>query len=152
MSNAGGRAAAKKAGRPKSPSAKAPSQRQLRVGEEIRHVLAGIFLRGELRDPSLADVVVTVTEVRIGPDLRRATAFVTRLGRSDIDQALPALRRAAPCLRGQLAKELRLRVAPDLSFQADTSIDYAMFVDTLLRNPVVARDLESRGEPDEEGL
>jgi ribosome-binding factor A len=124
-----------------APSSKAPSQRQLRVAEEIRHVLAGVFARGEIRDPELSDVVITVTEVRIGPDLKRATAFVTRLGRSDIAQKLPALRRAAPFLRVQVAKQLRLRVAPDLSFQADTSIDYAMHVDELLRAPDVARDL-----------
>ncbi len=135
-----------KAGPPAKPraarqSAKAPSQRQLRVAEEIRHVLAGVFQRGEIRDPELSDVVITVTEVRIGPDLKRATAFVTRLGRSDIDRKLPALRRAAPYLRGQVAKALRLRMAPDLSFQADTSIDYAMHVDSLLRAPDVARDL-----------
>jgi ribosome-binding factor A len=127
---------------PSAASAKAPSQRQLRVAEEIRHVLAGVFARGEVRDPELSDVLITVTEVRIGPDLKRATAFVTRLGRSDIAEKLPALRRAAPFLRGQVAKSLRLRVAPDLSFQADTSIDYAMHVDKLLRAPEVARDLE----------
>lgn len=126
-----------------APSSKAPSQRQLRVAEEIRHVLAGVFGRGEIRDPELADVVITVTEVRIGPDLKRATAFVTRLGRSDIAGKLPALRRAAPYLRVQVAKQLRLRVAPDLSFQADTSIDYAMHVDELLRAPEVARDLNT---------
>ena len=123
-------------------SAKAPSQRQLRVAEDIRHVLAGVFARGEIRDPELADVAVTVNEVRIGPDLKRATVFVTRLGRSDIAEKLPALRRAAPFLRAQLAKQLRLRVAPDLSFVADTSIDYAMHVDELLRSPDVARDLK----------
>ena len=105
-------------------------------------MLAGIFARGEIRDPELADVTITVTEVRIGPDLKRATAFVTRLGRSDIADKLPALRRAAPFLRTQVAKALRLRVAPDLSFQADTSIDYAMHVDELLRAPEVARDLD----------
>jgi ribosome-binding factor A len=125
-----------------SPHSKAPSQRQLRVAEEIRHVLAGVFARGEIRDPDLADVHVTVTEVRIGPDLKHAVAFVTRLGRSDIDEKLPALRRAAPFLRSQLAKSLRLRYAPDLSFQADTSIDYAMHVDELLRAPEVRRDLD----------
>ena len=124
-----------------APSSKEPTQRQLRVAEEIRHVLAGVFGRGEVRDPALADVTITVTEVRIGPDLKRATAFVTRLGRSDVADKLPALRRAAPFLRSQVAKELRLRVAPDLSFQADTSIDYAMHVDELLRAPDVARDL-----------
>jgi ribosome-binding factor A len=116
------------------------------VAEEIRHVLAGVFQRGEIRDPDLADVAITVTEVRIGPDLKRATAFVTRLGRSDVDAKLPALRRATPFLRSQVAKALRLRHAPDLSFQADTSIDYAMHVDELLRAPGVARDL---GDPPE---
>ncbi len=141
--------AAKPSGQRQSrPSAKAPSQRQLRVAEEIRHVLAGVFARGEIRDPELSDVLITVTEVRIGPDLKRATAFVTRLGRSDIGEKLPALRRAAPFLRGQVARALRLRVAPDLSFQADTSIDYAMHVDKLLRAPDVARDL-ARHEADQ---
>jgi ribosome-binding factor A len=125
---------------------KPPSQRQLRVAEEIRHVLAGIFGRGEIRDPELVDVVITVTEVRIAPDLKRATAFVTRLGRTDVAEKLPALRRAAPFLRSQLAKTLRnLRVAPEISFQADTSLDHAMVVDALLRRPEVARDLGSAG-------
>jgi len=122
-------------------SAKPPSQRQLRVAEEIRHVLAGVFLRDELRDPELAGVPITVTEVRISPDLKHATAFVTRLGRSDVAQKLPALRRAATFLRGQVAHALRLRFAPELSFQADTSIDYAMHVNDLLHAPEVARDL-----------
>jgi ribosome-binding factor A len=123
-------------------SAKAPSQRQLRVAEEIRHVLAGVFLRGEIRDPELTGISITVTEVRISPDLKHATAFVTRLGRSDVAERLPALRRAAPFLRGQVAHALKLRYAPDLSFQPDTSIDYAMHVDELLRAPDVARDLK----------
>ena len=123
------------------PAAKPPSQRQLRVAEEIRHLLAGIFARGEVRDPDLAGVSLTVTEVRISPDLRRATAFVTRLGRSDVAEKLPALRRAVPFLRRELAHALRLRYAPDLSFQADTSLDYAMHVDELLHRPEVQRDL-----------
>jgi ribosome-binding factor A len=120
---------------------KAPSQRQLRVAEEIRHVLAGVFARGEVRDPDLAGVLITVTEVRLGPDLKHATAFVTRLGRSDIGDKLPALRRAAPFLRAQLARALRLRYAPDVHFQADTSIDNAMHIDALLHAPEVARDI-----------
>ena len=146
---AGPKAASAKTGR--RLSARPPSQRQLRVGEEIRHLLAGILGRDEIRDPDLAGATLTVTEVRVGPDLKRATAFVTRLGRSDAEALLPALRRAAPFLRGQLAKSLRLRVAPDLSFQADTSIDYAMQVERLLRQPEVARDLERDGgtEPPE---
>ena len=122
-------------------AAKPPSQRQLRVAEEIRHVLAGIFARGEVRDPDLVGVVLTVTEVRVTPDLRHAIAFVTRLGRPDMAEKLPALRHAAPFLRRALAHALRLRYAPELSFQADTSIDYAMHVDELLHRPEVQRDL-----------
>lgn len=123
-----------------------PTQRQLRVAEEIRHVLAGVFARHELRDPDLADAQITVTEVRIGPDLKHATAFVWRLGRSDVAALLPALRRAAPFLRGQVAHALRLRFAPELSFQADDALEHAMEIDRLLRAPEVARDLEA---PDE---
>lgn len=120
---------------------KGPTQRQLRVSEEIRHVLSAIFLRGEFRDPEMADARVTVTEVRISPDLKNATAFVARLGRTDIDALLPALKRLAPYLRTQVAHEMRLRIAPGISFQPDTTLDYAMHVDALLRAPEVARDL-----------
>lgn len=118
-----------------------PSQRQLRVAEEIRHVLAGVFARHELRDPDLADVLITVTEVRIGPDLKHAIAFVARLGRSDVDVLLPALKRATPFLRGHVAHSLRLKFAPDLTFQPDTALEYATKIDRLLHAPQVARDL-----------
>ena len=130
-------------------ASKAPTQRQLRVSEEIRHVLSAIFLRGEFRDPELADIKVTVTEVRISPDLKNATAFVARLGRTDIEALLPALKRAAPYLRTQVAHEMRLRIAPMLSFQPDTTLDYAMHVDALLRAPEVARDLAPPAAPDD---
>ena len=114
-------------------------------------MLSAVFLRGEFRDPDLADAKITVTEVRISPDLKAATAFVARLGRSDIDALLPALARAAPFLRTQVAHEMRLRVAPTLSFQPDTSLEYAMHVDALLRRPEVARDLGGAGgEPPDE--
>jgi len=120
----------------------APSQRQLRVAEEIRHVLADVFARTEFRDPLLTGVLVTVTEVRISPDMKHATAFVTRLGRSDVAELLPGLKRVAPYLRGELAKALRnLRVIPDISFQPDTAIDYAMHIDEIMHQPEVARDL-----------
>ena len=122
-------------------SVKPPSQRQLRVAEEIRHVLAGIFTRTEFRDPDLVGVVITVTEVRMSPDLKHATAFVTRLGRSDVDKVLPALKRVAPFLRGQVGKSMKLRVAPEISFQSDTALEYAMHIDKLLHAPEVARDL-----------
>jgi ribosome-binding factor A len=132
-----------KAGRSKrEPAQKGPSQRQLRVGEEIRHVLSGIFGRGEFRDPDLASAHITVTEVRIGPDLKRATAFISRLGRSDADALIPALERATPYLRGQVAKALRLRIAPDLTFMPDLALDYAMKIDELMHRPEIARDLQ----------
>ncbi|MGC1410633.1 MAG: 30S ribosome-binding factor RbfA [Acetobacteraceae bacterium] len=118
-----------------------PSQRQLRVAEEIRHVLAGLFERRDFRDPELAAAQVTVTEVRIGPDLKHAIAFVSRLGRTDVDALLPALKRAAPYLRSQVAHGLRLRLAPELSFQPDHALEHAMEIDRLLHRPEVERDL-----------
>ncbi|MDP9095911.1 MAG: ribosome-binding factor A, partial [Pseudomonadota bacterium] len=88
-----------KAPKRRNQPAKAPTQRQLRVSEEVRHVLSAIFSRHDIRDPDLAGETITVTEVRVSPDLKAATAFVARLGRSDIDALLPALKRAAPYLR-----------------------------------------------------
>lgn len=119
-----------------------PSQRQLRVAEEIRHILAALFARREFRDPELADANVTVTEVRTSPDLKHATVFVSRLGRSDVDALLPALRRVAPFLRREVAKGTRLRSTPDLHFQPDHALDYAMRIDAAMQRPEVARDLE----------
>ena len=119
-----------------------PSQRQLRVAEEIRHILAGIFARREFRDPDLEQAELTVTEVRISPDLRHAIAFVSRLGRSDVDTLLSALKRAAPFFRAQVARALPLKFAPDLSFRSDHALDHAMDIDRLLHSPAVARDLE----------
>jgi ribosome-binding factor A len=120
---------------------KPPTQRQLRVGEEIRHVLAGLFLRGECHDPDLVHEQITITEARVAPDLKRATVYFARLGRSDADKLLPGLKRASAFLRAQVAHALRLRHVPALEFEVDTSIDYAMHVDTLLRQPAVSRDL-----------
>lgn len=118
-----------------------PSQRQLRVGEELRHVLAELLRRGDFHDPALQALNVTVTEVRISPDLRNATAFVTPLGGGNSAEAVATLRHAAPYLRGQVAQALRLRYAPALSFEADQSFDHASRIETLLHSPEVARDL-----------
>jgi ribosome-binding factor A len=120
-----------------------PTQRQLRVAEEIRHVLAGIFMRREFRDPELAEADITVSEVRVSPDLKHATAFVSRLGRTDTEALLPALQRTAPWLRSQVAHALPLRYAPELSFQPDHALDYAMKINQLMQRPEVARDLKS---------
>ena len=122
-----------------------PTQRQLRVGEDVRHVLAGVFLRREFRDPELAEADITVSEVRVSPDLKHATAFVSLLGRSGIEALLPALKRVAPWLRGQVGHALALRHAPEISFQPDHALDYAMKIDRLMHRPDVARDLEPEG-------
>jgi ribosome-binding factor A len=116
--------------------------RPLRVGEAIRHALSSIFARGELRDPDLAGVSITVTEVRVSPDLMKATAFVAPLGGGDVDTVVAALHRAAPYIRGQVVREVELRRAPELSFVPDTSFDYASRIDAALRQPTVRRDTD----------
>jgi ribosome-binding factor A len=131
-------------------TANGPSQRQLRVGEELRHALAAILLRGEMHDPDLAGVSITVSEVRPSPDMKHATVFVTTLNGDRMDVVLPALRRAASFLRGQVAKTVRLRHTPQLSFQADTSFDYAQKINTLLHQDVIARDLSDDEEPSDD--
>jgi len=128
---------------------KAPSQRQLRVGEELRHALAWIIERGELRDPELSRVSVTVTEVRVSPDLRNATAFVTPLGGGEAAPILEALTRARSFLRHRIGQEVRLRTVPNLSFQADTSFDQASRIEDLLHDPRVARDLQDNDDGEE---
>lgn len=131
--------------------ARPPSQRQLRVSEEVRHALAAVFLRRELRDPDLVDVDLTVTEVRISPDLKAATAFIAPLGGSDaasLKPVLKALRRAAPYLRGEVSKLMRLKFAPALSFQAETAFDTASRIDALLHDPHVAQDLAREDDAD----
>lgn len=125
-----------------------PSQRQLRVAEEVRHALAALFERRDFRDPDLAGAPVTVTEVRASPDLKHMTAFVSGLGKDLPPEQFAALRRAAPYLRSQVAKAVRLKYAPDLHFQPDTALDYAMQIDRLMKRPEIARDL-STGERDD---
>lgn len=109
-------------------------------------MLAEVFARTEFRDPELSGVTITVTEVRISPDLKHATAFVSDLGKGDVEELLPALKRVAPYLRTQLSHTLRLRIAPEIHFQPDTALDYAMEVDALLRRPEVQRDLDDEEE------
>lgn len=120
----------------------APSQRQLRVGEEMRHALARIFQRGELRDPKLHDVTLTVTEVRVSPDLKRATAFVMPLGGRNTEEIMAGLKRGASHLRRLVAQEVKLRVAPEIFFALDDSFDQASRIDAILRRDEVARDLD----------
>jgi len=121
---------------------KSRSQRQLRVGEVIRHALAQTLERGEAHDPGLDGVSITVTEVRISPDLRNATAFVMPLGGADAGPVLESLTRAAPFFRRRIAGEVDLRRLPALSFELDDSFDNASHIDTLLRSPNVAADVD----------
>jgi len=108
------------------------SQRQLRVGEGLRHVLAELLLRGEVHDPVLGEAHLTVSEVRLSPDLRHATVFVTELGGELPAELQRALERAAPRLRGEAARRMRLRYAPELTFQADSSFREAARIEALL--------------------
>lgn len=118
-----------------------PSQRQLRVGEEVRHLLAEVLLRTEFHDPALARVDLTISEVRMSPDLKHALVFTTMLGHRDIRPVLPALKRVAPFLRAQIAPRLGLRVTPELKFVADEALDEATKINQLLHSPEVVRDL-----------
>ena len=132
-------------------AAKQPSQRQLRVGEEIRHALARVLLDGDLRDPVLQEASVTITEVRVSPDLSNATAFVMPLGggAEEEREVLAALRRASAFLRGKLAGALQLRYTPRIGFEIDKSFAEAQRIESLLRSERVRRDVEA-GEPAEE--
>lgn len=125
-----------------------PSQRQLRAGELVRRALAEIVARGDIQDPELEGRVITVSEVRVSPDLRHATCFVAPLGGGDAAALAAALTRVKAYLRGQLAHEVTFKFMPDLSFEPDLSFDRAEAVDRLLHSPAVARDL-SHGEDDE---
>jgi ribosome-binding factor A len=122
------------------------SQRQLRVGEELRHALSGILRRGECRDPVLRDANITVTEVRVSPDLRNATAFVMPLGGANAGEVAAALKRGAPFLKGLVAREVPLRRAPNLAFSLDGAFEHATRISTLLQQPEVERDLQPGAE------
>jgi len=128
-----------------------PSQRQLRVAEEIRHVLAALLERGDFHDPEMAKRRVTVTEVKVGPDLRVATVYVTPLGGGDARPAILGLAKAAPWLRSEIGRAVRLRLVPELRFLADETLDEAMRIARILNSPEVKRDLEppAKGEPEE---
>ncbi|HSV28807.1 MAG TPA: 30S ribosome-binding factor RbfA [Candidatus Omnitrophota bacterium] len=133
---------------------KPPSQRQLRVGEELRHIVAQIIERGDFRDPDLAGRAITVTEVRVSPDLRNATVFIVPLGGGEVAPILAGLKRAKAFLRHEVAQAINLRTVPDFWFEPDTSFDEASRIDALLRSPTVRRDLggdsefERRYDPD----
>lgn len=115
-------------------SSKQPSHRQLRVGEEIRHILAAILTRGDLPDPAFESLHLTISEVRISPDFRNATIFVMPLGGESRDEAMALLKQYAPYLRHLLSKRMTLRHVPALKFVLDSSFDYAQKIDTLIKS------------------
>jgi ribosome-binding factor A len=123
-------------------SSSAPSQRQLRVGELIRHELADVFARGETGDPALERIGVTVLEVAVSPDLRIATAYVRPFAKDSGGEMLAAIERNGRYIRGLISPRLRMKFMPQLRFRLDTSLDYAAHVDELLQDPSVRRDLE----------
>jgi len=126
------------------------SQRQLRVGEELRHALAQLLRPGELRDPALREANITVTEVRVSPDLKNATAFVMPLAGTNEADIMAGLKRSAPFLKGRVARMVELRQAPNIVFAVDTAFDSAARIEALLHRPEVERDLHPPPEPDDE--
>ena len=124
-------------------SGAAPSQRQLRVAEVIRRALSDILARGDVHDDELAHVSITVSEVRVSPDLRHAVAFVLPLGGLNTEGVLKELTRNRHDLRREVTKQIDLRFSPELSFQPDTSFDNMDRTRALLGSPAVRRDLDA---------
>ena len=131
---------------------KGPSQRQLRVAELIRHALSETLVRGEIHDDVITSHVVTVTEVRLSPDLKIATAYIMPLGGVDLAPVLEALNRHKKFFRSVMAKAVNLKYAPDVRFREDETFEEAMRIDRLLHSDRVRRDIEKRDDvADENG-
>jgi ribosome-binding factor A len=125
------------------------SQRQLRVGELVRHAIADLLMRGEVHDPVIEGHLITIPEVRMSPDLRLATVYVMPLAGRDTDDVIAAFERNKKFLRGEIAHQINLKFAPDLRFRADDRFEEAARIDKLLRSPEVKRDLD-KDEPGDE--
>jgi len=128
--------------RKKAEHAKPPSQRQLRVGELIRHKLAEMLARGDIHDDALASHVITVPEVRLSPDLKLATVYVIPLGGADTEVVIEALNRHKRFIRGEIAHAVNLKFAPDIRFRRDETFEEASRIEELLANPKVRQDVE----------
>jgi ribosome-binding factor A len=124
-----------------SQNKKPQGPRPLRVGEEIRRVLSDIFMRGDVHAEGLSGASITVSEVRVSPDLKNATAFIMPLGGRDKDVLLKILIEAAPEIRHLVSQRVELRHAPKIYFALDESFDAAQKIETILKKPEVARDL-----------
>ncbi|MDV4155793.1 30S ribosome-binding factor RbfA [Rhizobium ruizarguesonis] len=131
------------------PTSSAPSQRMLRIGEQVRAALTQVLQRGEVRDEIIEATVISISEVRMSTDLKIATAYVTPLGVSDHSIVIQALNRHARFIRGRLGPQLRqMKYMPEVRFRDDTSFDNYKKIDELLRSPEVSRDLD--GDNDEQ--
>jgi ribosome-binding factor A len=130
--------------RKKSATSSAPSQRMLRVGELVRHKLSEMLARGEIHDDVIAGHVITISEVRMSPDLKLATAYVMPLGGKDIRPVLAALEANRRFIRGEIAHTLDLRSAPDIRFREDETFEEAARIDALLDSERVRRDTGNR--------
>ena len=129
----------------------APSQRMLRVGEQVRAAITKVLQRGDLLDPLIETTVISISEVRMSPDLKVATAYVTPLGQSDHDALVKALNHHAKFIRGRISRELRnMKYMPELRFRDDTSFENFRKIDELLHSPEVARDLDHNDDDNEE--
>jgi ribosome-binding factor A len=127
-----------------------PSQRMLRVGELVRHALAGLFARGEIEDDTLAGAVITVPEVRMSPDLKLANAYVMPLGGERAKEIAEALNRHQRFIRGRIAPELDLKFAPEVRFFVDETFEEFGKIDALLKSDRVQRDLAADDDKDTE--
>ena len=128
-----------------------PSQRQLRAGELVRHALAGILREGDLHDEALRGASITVTEVRLSPDLNHATCFVEPLGGAQASEVVKALNHRARFLRGRLGRQIELKFTPELRFIHDQSFDEAARMNALFSRPEIKRDIEEVGGEDHGG-
>jgi ribosome-binding factor A len=131
-------------------SAPRGSQRQLRVGETVRHAIADILSQGNVHDPDLEGHIITVPEVRMSPYLKLATVYVMPLGGRDTDVVIAALERNKKFLRGEIARRVNLKFAPDVRFRVDDRFDEAERIEKLLRTPAVQRDLAADSQDTEE--
>lgn len=122
---------------------RSPSTRQLRAGELVRHALTEVLAREEFADPALAGQSITVSEVRVSPDLKHATAFCAPLGGENMDEVVAGLNRARGFLRGRLSREVDLRYTPTLRFMGDESFDEGSRMDNLLNSLDIPRDAET---------
>jgi len=134
----------------KKSSAAGGSQRQLRVGEIVRHAMAEILAQGSAHDADLEGRIITVPEVKMSPDLKIATIYVMPLGGRDTDKVLAALDRNRKFLRGEVARRVNLKFAPDVRFRVDDRFDEAERIEKLLRTPAVQRDLAPPSHDSEE--